>query len=194
MFFEILGRKECFSDKKSQVLKSPIYRNFPQGLKMVIFLMCVFRYFGQKRMLFSEEKSRFRKVQKIDSFQRGQSMVFDKKWLFFLSVFFGQIDPKQEPIKDCFINSGQKRMLFLQEKSTFKEVKKMEISQRGQSMAFVQIFFFHWCVLGKSSQKRLFLDIVDRKKFTFFQRSNSMILVKNVKYFQFPFLGNKSRI
>ena len=51
----------------------------------------VFWCSGKKRILFGPEKESFKKVQKIEIFQRGKSMVFVKKSTFLSSVFFGQI-------------------------------------------------------------------------------------------------------
>ena len=42
-FFDILDRKECFLDHKSEIAKTPKSRNFPKGFcqKMKIFVLCV---------------------------------------------------------------------------------------------------------------------------------------------------------
>ena len=42
-FFDILDRKECFLDHKSEIAKTPKSRNSPKGFcqKMKIFVLCV---------------------------------------------------------------------------------------------------------------------------------------------------------
>ena len=93
-FLDILVRTEYFLHKKSPVQttkvkfqKSPIKSKFSKGVspwfgsKMAIFLNGCFwanlarkhrlLCSGQKRMLFKQEMSGFKKVQKIELFQRG---------------------------------------------------------------------------------------------------------------------------
>ena len=122
--------------------------------------------FRQKRMFSRQEKLSFYKVKKFDIFQRGQSVVFVKKWPFSTFVFF----PQNKTEKTTWHYSGQKRMLSRRGKLSFKKVKKKkkkEILQRDQSMVFVKkwpfplLFFFSQNKTNKSTshyfgQKRMF--------------------------------------
>ena len=49
-----------------------------------------FFVFWIKKILFGPEKESFKKVQKIEIFQRGKSMVFVKKSTVLSSVFLGK--------------------------------------------------------------------------------------------------------
>ena len=59
------------------------------------------------------EKESFKKVQKIEIFQRGKSMLFVKKSTFLSSVFFGQI--KTGKIKRSFLD--QKKEVLKKKKN-----------------------------------------------------------------------------
>ena len=79
-------------------------------------------FFGvldKKRILFGPEKESFKKVQKIEIFQRGKSIVFVKKSTFLSSVFFGKI----ETGKIVFFIILDKKILFRPEKGSFEKQK-----------------------------------------------------------------------
>ena len=87
-FFKILGRQECFLDKKKEVLEM------------------------SKQLKFSKEVS---------------PRFLSKNRTFYHLCFLGKSTQK----KSVFLNSGQKRMLFIPEKENFLKVQALEIFQRG---------------------------------------------------------------
>ena len=113
--------------KKSKFLSSVLFGQI-KTKKIVFLLFCI------KKILHRPEKGSFKKQQKIEIFQRGQSMVFVKKSKFLSSVLFGQIKTK----KIVFLLFCIKKILHRPEKGSFKKQQKIEIFQRGQSMVFVK--------------------------------------------------------
>ena len=76
------------------------------------------------------EKESFKKVQKIEIFQRGKSIVFVKKSTFLSSVFLGQINQNRE---DRFFVILDKKILFRPEKGSFEKTKKKSKFSNGVS-------------------------------------------------------------
>ena len=87
-FFKILGRQECFLDKKKEVSEMSKQLKFSKRLvhsfcqKIELFIIFVFwanqprknrfsKFWTKKRMLFTPEKENFLKVQALEIFQRG---------------------------------------------------------------------------------------------------------------------------
>ena len=127
-------------------------------------------------MLSRPEKRSFKKVHKIEIFQRAQSMAFVKKIrLFIIYVFWAN-----QARKDRFLVILDKKILSTPEKETFKKVQKFEIFQKGQSIWFLSKnrTFCHLCLLGKSSQKRSFFGILDKKECSLDQKKE---VLKNDK-------------
>ena len=87
-FFLILGRQECFLDKKKEVLEMSKKLKFSKGVSP--------RFLSKNRT-------------------------------FYHLCFLGKSTQK----KSVFLNSGQKRMLFIPEKENFLKVQALEIFQRG---------------------------------------------------------------
>ena len=137
-FFGLLDKKECFLGQKKEVLKNSSKSKFSKGVcplilsKIELFIMyyviwgqikqekILFWCSGKKRILFGPEKESFKKVQKIEIFQRGKSMVFVKKSTFLSSVFFGQIKTG----KIVFLLFWIKRSFLEQKKEVLKKRKK----------------------------------------------------------------------
>ena len=108
-FFNIVDRKKCLLDKKSDVSKKSGKSKFSKGLSpwflsksRTCYHVCLLGKSSQKRsffdildkkMLFRPKKVAFQKTKKIELFQRGLSMVFVLKFNFLPCVFFGQIKP-----------------------------------------------------------------------------------------------------
>ena len=81
-------------------------------------------FFGvldKKESFLDQKKKVLKKVQKIEIFQRGKSMVFVKKSTFLSSVFFGQIKTG----KIVFLLFWIKRSFLDQKKEVLKKRKKV---------------------------------------------------------------------
>ena len=107
-FFNIVDRKECLLDKKSDVSKKVRKIEIFQRVKSMVFVKksnllprvfvgqikpekIVFWYSGLKKCSLDQKKWRFKKLKKIELFHSGLSMVFVLKSNFLPCVFFGQI-------------------------------------------------------------------------------------------------------
>ena len=137
-------------------------------------------------MLFRPEKGSFKKDQKIEIFQT--SMVFVKKKELFIICVLGANQSR----KDRFLIEKSKNSKFS------KGVSPWFLSKNGT--------FCHLCFLGKSIQKRAFLDILDNKecfvdkKKEVLQKSKnsifskgSMVFVKKSNFYHLCFLGESSQ-
>ena len=112
-------------------------------------------------MLSRPEKRSFKKVHKIEISQRGQSMAFAEKSDFLSSMYFGQI--KQEKI--VFLLFWIKKSFLHQKKKLLKKSKNSKFSKRVSPWFLSKNrTFCHVCLLGKSSQKRSFFGILDKKE------------------------------
>ena len=98
----------------------------------------------------------------MDSLQRGQSMVFVKKWTFFSYVFFLDKKSQKQTFFDILDRKEEKRMLFRPQKKSSKKLLKIDILVHGfcQKIDVFPHFFF----LTKKSQEEIFFDILDRKE------------------------------
>ena len=132
-------------------------------------------------------------------------MAFVKKKSDFLSsMYFGQI--KQEKI--VFLLFWIKKSFLHQKKKLLKKSKNSKFSKRVSPWFLSKNrTFCHLCLLGKSSQKRSFFGILDKKecfldqkkevlkndkKSTFSKGVSPKFLSKNRTFYQLSFLG-KSR-
>ena len=96
-FLYILYRKECFQDKKTEVLKKSVKSKFSKGVSPYFFNFgqikpekkIVFWYCGEKRMLFRPEKRYFWKAQKIEP------CFVSKKRIFFHAYFLDKPTQKR---------------------------------------------------------------------------------------------------
>ena len=88
-FFLILGRQECFLDKKKEVLEMSKQLKFSKEVSprflsknRTFYHLCFLgkstqkknrfsKFWTEKRMLFTPEKENFLKVQALEIFQRG---------------------------------------------------------------------------------------------------------------------------
>ena len=105
-------------------------------------------------------------------------MVFVKNSTFFLYVLFFSKKSQEERFfdildtKECFLDL---------KKEVLSKSKKIDILQRGQSMAFLNksgIFSYLFFFLSQESQKETFFDILDRKE-CFFDHKRKVL--KNSK-------------
>ena len=123
----------------------------------------VWHYSTQKRMFSRQEKISFKKVHKMEIFQKTQSMVFVKNWPFPLLFFFPQSKTKKTTSNDF----RQKRMFSRQEKLSFYKVKKFDIFRRGYYSPWFLSKNGHFPLLffsRKIRQKRRLGIILDRKE------------------------------
>ena len=110
-------------------------------------------------MLSRPEKRSFKKVHKIDIFQCP--WLSQKKSDFLSSMYFGQI--KQEKI--VFLLFWIKKSFLHQKKKLLKKSKNSKFSKRVSPWFLSKNrTFCHLCLLGKSSQKRSFFGILDKKE------------------------------
>ena len=131
-----------------------------------------FIYFGQKRIHFRTQKRSFKKAQKIEIFQRGQSMVLVTKIeLFTMCAFLANQERKdrfQNNILDnldIFQEIQAREMsfkIFQNKKTPFQAIKKKNSQTRkidifpkglthgfGPNMAIFPTFFFRQYKAGK---------------------------------------------
>ena len=111
-------------------------------------------------MLLRPEKLNSKKHSKITFLQRGHSIVFVKKWTFFLYVFFDQKSQQQTVFdildtKECFLDL-RSEVLKKSRKSTFcKGVSPWFLSKKRP---FCCIFFSNKAI------KKTFFDILDSEE------------------------------
>ena len=74
-----------------------------------------------------------------------------------------------EATKDCFFNIVDRKECLLDKKVTFQKKSGKSKFSKGLSPWFLSKSrtCYHVCLLGKSSQKRSFFDILDEKKMFF---------------------------
>ena len=109
---------------------SPFKKKTKQKSEKTVF----FIYFGQKRIHFRTQKRSFKKAQKIEIFQRGQSMVLVTKIeLFTMCAFLAN-----QERKDRFLNNilDRKEYFFDQKSEVSKSDVSNRIFKRVQSMVF----------------------------------------------------------
>ena len=120
-----------------------------------------FLYSRQKKNAFQTGIAKFEKSPKNRKFAKELVHGFCQKINLFLTcVFLGNLARKV------------RFLIFWREKNTFQTgIVNFEKSPRnrkflrGQSMVFVKkSTFFYTCILGKSSHKRSFYDILDRRE------------------------------
>ena len=130
-------------------------------------------YFRQKRIFSRQEKLSFYKVKKFDIFQRGQSVVFVKKWPFSTFVFF----PQNKTEKTTWHYSGQKRMLSRRGKLSFKKVKKKKKKKfsKGISPWFLsKNGLFHFCFFFRKIRQISLLQIILHRRECFLDKKNKV--------------------
>ena len=115
-------------------------------------------------MLFRPEKWSFQKSKNSKVFKGLLHGFCQKLELFTMCIFCAN-----EATKDCFFNIVDRKECLLDKKSDVsKKVRKIEIFQRVSPWFLSKSrTCYHVCLLGKSSQKRSFFDILDEKKMLF---------------------------
>ena len=187
-FLDILVRTEYFLHKKSPVQtikvkfqKSPIKSKFSKEVsprfwvKNGHFSQWLFwanlarkhRFLcsGQKRMLFKQEMSGFKKVQKIELFQTGQSMVFCKNAPFFQWWYLGQSSQKRSSFeildrKEWFQTRKVKFYVFRQKQPFFSLVVFEQIQPEKI------VFFIFWIKNAIQTRKVKFYKSLRKSKFS----------------------------
>ena len=127
--------------------------------KIELFIMCVFLanqfrkisflIFSIKRRPLARKK-KFEKLQNIEFFQRGKSIVFVKKSNFLSSMFLWANQATKKSFSEIL---DKKRMLFRPENRSFQNLQPMEIFQRSQSMVLVKKSNFLSCVFSGQVKK-----------------------------------------
>ena len=147
---------------------SPFKKKNKQTSEKTIF----FIYFGQNRIHFRTQKRSFKKAQKIEIFQRGQSMVLVTK----IEPFTMSASLANQERKDRFLNNILDNLdifqeiqaremsfkIFQNEKTPFQAIKKKSSKTRkidifpkglthgfGPNMAILPTFFFRQYKAGK---------------------------------------------
>ena len=121
---------------------------------------------GQKRMLFKQEMSGFKKVQKIELFQTGQSMVFCKNAPFFQWWYLGQSSQKRSSFeildrKEWFLDKKSQVLCFSSKIAIFL------IGCFWANLARKNLFFFiFWIKNAIQTRKVKFYKSLRKSKFS----------------------------
>ena len=177
-YVDTLDRTGLFLDQKIKVLKRAKKRTFCKRVSpWILSKNRTFPYWSlsqksyQKRSLlilwkekndFKIKKLNFKKGQKLDIFQRGQSMDFVQKSNFLLSLFFHRNYVR----KDRFSIFWIPKKSFLDQTIEFLTRAKKWTFFKGVSpwIMFKNRAFSYSCFSQKSCQKRSFFNILERKQ------------------------------
>ena len=164
--FVILGKKECFLDEKSGVLKKSkkieiFHRYFFGQIKPEII---VFWYSWWKRMFLDQKSEIFKKSEK-STFSKGVSPWFLwKNRMFSHWYFLGKLSQKR-----FFFDILDGRECFLDQKSEiFKKSEKSKFSKGGWPMFFFKnLNIFSWPFFGQIKQEKFgfFMFWIDKNVF-----------------------------
>ena len=112
-------------------------------------------------MLFRPEKWSFQKSKNSKVFKGLLHGFCQKLELFTMCIFCAN-----EATKDCFFNIVDRKECLLDKKVTFQKKSGKSKFSKGLSPWFLSKSrtCYHVCLLGKSSQRRSFFDILDLKK------------------------------
>ena len=152
--FVILGKKECFLDEKSGVLKKSKKSKFSIGIffGQIKPEIIVFWYSWWKRMFLDQKSEIFKKSEK-STFSKGVSSWFLwKNRMFSHWYFLGKLSQKR-----FFFDILDGRECFLDQKSEiFKKSEKSKFSKGVGPCFFSKIWIFsHGHFLDKLSKKSL---------------------------------------
>ena len=156
----------------------------------------------ERTSMFLRYKNKKLKKSKNQNFPKGLVHGFGLKWSIFPSFCFREKTPGRCVSR---YSRKKKRLSTLKKNKKFKKSKiciflKGLVHDFGQKLAsFLPLYFSqHWpgrCVLRYSGMKKHFSrpwkqQVKKVEKWKFFQRSKSMVLVKNWQFFHLYILGN----
>ena len=176
--FDILDRKECFLDLKSEVLKKSRKSTFCKGVSpwflsknrpfsnMFFFFsktsqkQTVFEILDRKEC-FLDQKSEVLQKSRKSTFCKGVSPFFLSKNRPFSYMFFLSKNSQKKTVFDILEN----KEYFLDLKSEIPQKSKKSIFCKGVSPWFLSKNrpFSYMFFLSKKSKKETFFDILDRK-------------------------------